>query len=123
MSELGRDEFPITLTAGFDMLVIKEHRIIEAQHRTNRYHDGRNGVSFMQGGGRGDGSGRGMNSGRGGRGGSGRSSGGTGTHYTNGRPRECPADEEPVPGNNGNVIRNMLCFCCDRYGHGRPYCP
>jgi hypothetical protein len=120
-SELGRDEFPITLTAAFNVLVMKEHRVIEAHHRTNRYRDGRQGLSFVQGGGRGDGSGRGMNGGQGGRGGSGR--GGTDTHYANGRPRECPENEEPVPGINGKVIRNMLCFCCNRYGHGRQYCP
>ena len=49
-----------------------------------------------------------MNGGRGGQGSSGQE--GTNTHYANGRPRECPDDEEPVPDNNGNVIRNMLCF-------------
>eukprot|EP00957_Ditylum_brightwellii_P103305 7872843-Ditylum_brightwellii.AAC.1 len=57
-SELSRDEFPIMLTAAFDMLVMKEHCIIEAHHRTNRYHNGKHGLSFVQGGGRGDGSGR-----------------------------------------------------------------
>eukprot|EP00957_Ditylum_brightwellii_P141887 10809474-Ditylum_brightwellii.AAC.1 len=72
---------------------MKEHRIIEAHHRTNRYRDGKHGLSFVQGGGRGGGSGRGMNGGQGGRGSSGRE--GTNTHYANGRPRECPDDEEP----------------------------
>eukprot|EP00957_Ditylum_brightwellii_P137570 10488045-Ditylum_brightwellii.AAC.1 len=57
-SELGRDEFPITLTAVFDMLVMKEHRIIEAHHRINRHRNGKHGLSFVQGGGHGDGSGR-----------------------------------------------------------------
>ncbi len=28
-SELGRDEFPIILTAPFNMLVMKEHRVLE----------------------------------------------------------------------------------------------
>eukprot|EP00957_Ditylum_brightwellii_P046844 3555613-Ditylum_brightwellii.AAC.1 len=55
-SELGRDEFPITLTAVFDMLVIKEHCIITAHHKTNMYRNGKHGLSFVQGGGRGDGS-------------------------------------------------------------------
>eukprot|EP00957_Ditylum_brightwellii_P024565 1855239-Ditylum_brightwellii.AAC.1 len=49
-SELGRDEFPITLTAAFDMLVMKEHQVIEAHQQSNQYHDGQNGVSFIQGG-------------------------------------------------------------------------
>eukprot|EP00957_Ditylum_brightwellii_P199375 15197159-Ditylum_brightwellii.AAC.1 len=80
-SELGRDEFPITLTAAFDMLVMKEHRIIVAHHRTNRYRNGKHGLSFVQGGGCGDGSGRGVNGGQGGQGGSGQE--GTNTHYAN----------------------------------------
>jgi hypothetical protein len=62
-SELGRDEFPITLTAAFDMLVMKEHCIITAHHRTNRYPDGKHGLSFVQSGSCGDSSGRVMNGG------------------------------------------------------------
>eukprot|EP00957_Ditylum_brightwellii_P056879 4312128-Ditylum_brightwellii.AAC.1 len=39
-SELVRDEFPITLTAAFNVLVMKEHWVIEAHQQSNRYHDG-----------------------------------------------------------------------------------
>eukprot|EP00957_Ditylum_brightwellii_P168803 12848159-Ditylum_brightwellii.AAC.1 len=63
-SELGRDEFPITLTAAFDMLVIKEHQVIEAHQQSNQYCDGQNGVSFVQGGGNGNGTGHSGQDGR-----------------------------------------------------------
>eukprot|EP00957_Ditylum_brightwellii_P026023 1967624-Ditylum_brightwellii.AAC.1 len=64
-SELGRDEFPITLTAAFNVLVMKEHW----------------------------GSGRGDSTGRGGQGG--RVSNKNPETYANGRPQICPPDEEP----------------------------
>mmetsp|Transcript_34519 Transcript_34519/g.50686 ORF Transcript_34519/g.50686 Transcript_34519/m.50686 type:complete len:83 (+) Transcript_34519:49-297(+) len=44
------------------------------------------------------------------------------TPMLNGRPRQCPPDEEPVAGINGIIIRDMLCFCCNRYGHGCAFC-
>ena len=97
---------------------MQEHRVIE-RHQRNLYHDTRRGVAFVQGGGRGT-----EMIGRGGRGRGGRGlSGGTDTHYANGRPRICPSDEEPIAGTNGKIIRDMLCFCCNRYGHSRPFCP
>eukprot|EP00957_Ditylum_brightwellii_P054962 4165445-Ditylum_brightwellii.AAC.1 len=95
-SELGRDEFPITLTASFDVLVMKEHWVIEAHQQLNRYHDGWNGISFVQG------SGRGNSTGHGGCGG--KISDGNHETYANGRPQMCPPDEKPVAGINGNVI-------------------
>ena len=98
-SELGQDEFPKTLTQPFDILVMQEHRVIERHQRVKQF-DNRRGVTFVQGGGR---SANGENS-------SG-NRGGTDTHYANGRPRQCPEGEEPVPGVNGNVMRDYLCFC------------
>eukprot|EP00957_Ditylum_brightwellii_P194585 14821734-Ditylum_brightwellii.AAC.1 len=58
-SELGRDKFPITLTAAFDMLVMKDHWVIEAYQQSNQYCDGWNGISFVQGSGCGNNTGRG----------------------------------------------------------------
>eukprot|EP00957_Ditylum_brightwellii_P166233 12655599-Ditylum_brightwellii.AAC.1 len=76
---------------------MKEHPVIEAHQRSNRYHDGWNGISFVQGSGCGNTTGCG---GRGGRGG--RVSDGKPETYANGRPRICPPDEEPVADVNGN---------------------
>ena len=92
--------------------MIQEHHVIE-RHQRSRHQDGRRGLAFVQGGGRG--SGRGVsNSGN---------RGATDTHYANGRPRQCPEGEEPVAGVNGNIMRDYLCFCCNRYGHTRRFCP
>eukprot|EP00957_Ditylum_brightwellii_P115226 8787547-Ditylum_brightwellii.AAC.1 len=93
---------------------MKEHWVIKAHQQSNQYHDGRNGVSFVQGGGRGN------SMGHGGQGG--RVTDGNPETYANGRPQTCPLDGKPVAGINGNVIRDMLCFCCDRYGHGHQSC-
>ena len=109
-SELGRDEFPKTLTQAFDILVMQEHRVIERHNRV-RQNENRRGVAFVQGGGRSV-----IDNSSGNR-------GGTDTHYANGRPRQCPEGEEPMPGVNGNVMRDYLCFGCNRYGHTRRFCP
>eukprot|EP00957_Ditylum_brightwellii_P033277 2521143-Ditylum_brightwellii.AAC.1 len=101
-SELGRDEFPITLTAAFDVLVMNKRWVIEAHQQSNRYCNGQNGISFVQGGGCGN------STGCGGQGG--RVLNGNPETYANGRPQICPPDEEPVASINGNVIRDILCF-------------
>eukprot|EP00957_Ditylum_brightwellii_P077183 5864931-Ditylum_brightwellii.AAC.1 len=60
---------------------MKEHCIITAHHRTNRYPDGKHRLPFVLSGGCGDGSGRVMNGGQGGQDDSGQE--GTITHYAN----------------------------------------
>mmetsp|Transcript_13831 Transcript_13831/g.20192 ORF Transcript_13831/g.20192 Transcript_13831/m.20192 type:complete len:201 (-) Transcript_13831:48-650(-) len=113
-SELGRDEFPTTLTQAFHIFVMQEYRVIE-RHQRSRYQEGRHGFAFAQGGGRTGGEDRENGSGNG-------NGGGTDTHYDNGRPRRCPEGEEPVAGVNGNIMRDYLCFGCNRYGHTRHFC-
>ena len=47
---------------------------------------------------------------------------GTLTNHANVYPRQCPDNEEPVAGNNGNIIRDMVCYYCDKYIHIRRLC-
>ena len=97
---------------------MRKHRVLESHHWSNRYRDGRCGSPFVQSGGRGDGDSGGRDTGRGGHG----SRGGGGDTYANERLRQSLLDEIPVTGTNSNIIRDMLCFCCNRYEYGRQLC-
>ena len=100
----GRDEYPNTLTAAFDLLVRESGEYDTVKRQNNRFYRGRGGR-----GGRGRDSFMFAQSGRGGQ--------GTQTRTNDNNSTEI------VPGTDGATYNDVVCFGCGFKGHYRNQCP
>ena len=111
-TNLGKDEYPTTLTEAFNLLVRESGEYDSVHPRNNRYHarGGRGGKGcqsylFAQQG-HGDWGGRGM----------------PGDECNYSRTNDGKSDEV-VAGRDGEIFPNVTCFGCNFHGHYRNMCP
>ena len=108
-ANLGRDEYPETLTEAFDLLVRESGEYDTVRPLTNRFR------------GRGGRGGRGRQSylfaqqGRGGRGNAGNEASYSRTNDSN--------SNEIVAGTDGSIFQDVACYGCHFHGHYRNMCP
>ena len=103
--DVGRDDFPTTVTSAFNILTLEERRVLEQNNRQQGRGGANPSYQFAQSGQEGGGNGNG-----GGGGGDDR------------RPREMPPGTVLVPGRNGETI-NWQCYNCNQWGHLSRQCP